>query len=198
MDLKEGIIREYYSKKIGVTALNNGAGATTVSAAMAYEISKVRGMTYYVGDASKEELGLSKKLEKGHVFEKIYWAREITQNFGSGYIIIDEPKEYEGLDALVVVVDPLPGTLLKSLKKYKELLELERAGKVKVYWLINKMNNGVNLKELERFLKKQFNYVQLAISLDEIYRNQYRGHPVYKNEGFTAIRQLAQDVVEVL
>ncbi len=197
-ELKEGIIKEYFSAKIGVVPLSDGAGATTIAAALAHEISMMRGMTYYVGDATKEELGISKKLDNGHVYDKIYWAREVSKNFGSGYIVIDSPKELEGLDVIVCVVDPLPGQIVKNLGHYRELLELENMKKVKMFWVVNKLNQGVNLRELERFLKKHFDYTQSLIPADEIYRAQYRGILVYKNDKFKELHGLAQDIVEVL
>lgn len=76
------------------------------------------------------------------------------------------------MDVLLIVVDPLPSSLLGGMDITAALQKLEETGK-QVIWIVNKMNPGIHKRELLKFLKKR-DYVYLpAVGLELIYAAEY-------------------------
>jgi CO dehydrogenase nickel-insertion accessory protein CooC1 len=76
------------------------------------------------------------------------------------------------VDALLVVIDPIPSSLIAGYEMISYCKVLERNGR-KVFWIINKDNKGVNKKELNKFIKlKELYYIPL-INTEEIYSAEY-------------------------
>jgi len=76
------------------------------------------------------------------------------------------------MDRLVCVIDPLPSRLLAA-SDTMELIRMAEAGGNPVDYAVNKMNHGVNTKELFRFLPMKEPYMLPAIPLDTVYACEF-------------------------
>jgi len=88
----------------------------------------------------------------------------------SGDIIVcdigdcDQKEEFlKDMDAILFVIDPMPSMLLAGFSSLQDAKRLEYRGK-NVVWVLNKMNAGVNKRELQDFIKVkntiQFPYIE--------------------------------------
>lgn len=77
------------------------------------------------------------------------------------------------MDVIFVVVDPLPSKLIRSRERYRVLKKLELAG-CKVVWIVNRMNKGVDKKQVKNYLKADYVLWLDAFKETEIYENEYR------------------------
>lgn len=76
------------------------------------------------------------------------------------------------MDVLIVVIDPMPSSLIAGFEilGYCKLIE-EKGGKI--FWIINKDNGGVNKRELHKFIKlKELHYIPF-INSQELYSAEY-------------------------
>ena len=58
------------------------------------------------------------------------------------------------MDVVFVVVDPQPAKLIRSRERYRVLKKMELAG-CQVVWIVNKMNSGVEKKQIKNYLKAE-------------------------------------------
>lgn len=76
------------------------------------------------------------------------------------------------MDVLIVVIDPMPSSLLAGFQMLAYCKSLEEKGR-RIFWVINKDNGGINKRELHQFLKlKELYYIPL-IKGDELYSAEY-------------------------
>ena len=60
------------------------------------------------------------------------------------------------MDCVIVVIDPMPSRMIAGYPFMREIKRLEHRG-MKVIWLVNKFNPGINKKDMQDFLKlKEF------------------------------------------
>ena len=79
------------------------------------------------------------------------------------------------MDRVIVVVDPLPSSLLSG---YQLLCDLRNAG-LPITYVVNKYNGGIDRKQVIQFLQVQkLNYMPL-IPLEAIYRAEYTCQILY-------------------
>jgi len=76
------------------------------------------------------------------------------------------------MDVLIVVIDPMPSSLLAGFQMLAYCKSLEEKGR-RIFWVVNKDNGGINKRELHQFLKlKELYYIPL-IKGDELYSAEY-------------------------
>ncbi|MBK5245857.1 MAG: hypothetical protein JJE49_01135 [Peptostreptococcaceae bacterium] len=76
------------------------------------------------------------------------------------------------MDALIVVIDPMPSSLLAGFQTLAYCKSLEEKGH-RIFWVVNKYNGGINRRELHQFLKlKELHYIPF-IKADELYSAEY-------------------------
>jgi len=76
------------------------------------------------------------------------------------------------MDVLIVVIDPMPSSLLAGFQMLAYCKSLEEKGH-RIFWIVNKDNGGINKRELHQFLKlKELHYIPL-IKGDELYSAEY-------------------------
>lgn len=76
------------------------------------------------------------------------------------------------MDVVFVVADPLPSKLIRSRARYRMLKKLEFAG-CRVIWIVNKMNPGVDKKQVKNYLKADNLLWMEAVEANLIYENEY-------------------------
>lgn len=76
------------------------------------------------------------------------------------------------MDVIFVVADPLPSKLIRSRERYRHLKKMELAG-CKVIWIVNKMNSGVDKKQVKNYLKADHILWLEAFAMEQIYENEY-------------------------
>ncbi len=76
------------------------------------------------------------------------------------------------MDVIFVVADPLPSKLLRSRARYRSLKKLELAG-CQVVWIVNRMNEGVDRKQVKNYLKAEKLLWMEAFDAASIYENEY-------------------------
>lgn len=85
------------------------------------------------------------------------------------------------MDVVFVVIDPQPAKLIRSRERYRVLKKMELAG-CKVIWIVNKMNFGVEKKQVKNYLKVE-NVLWLDIfEAGMIYENEYLCRFPWQNE----------------
>ncbi len=86
------------------------------------------------------------------------------------------PDQWDALasemDVLIMVIDPMPSLLLAGYSLMNRAKALEQKGK-KVFWIVNKFNEGINKKEFSEFLRiRQYTKVPL-IGHEKFYTYEY-------------------------
>jgi len=76
------------------------------------------------------------------------------------------------MDILIVVIDPIPSSLIAGYETLSYCKVLEQKGK-KIFWIINKDNKGVNKRELYKFIKLKELYYIPFINTEELYSAEY-------------------------
>ena len=59
------------------------------------------------------------------------------------------------MDVVFVVADPLPSRLIRSRERFKLLKKIELSG-CKVIWVVNKVNEGVDKRQVKSYLKSEY------------------------------------------
>ena len=108
------------------------------------------------------------------------------------YEIADNPEHPEDYDLIVGVIDPLPSRVKANIDIYSKFNEPAWD----TIWIINKLNEGVNLKELEWFLKRKFNFKQKLINPSYFYRSEYLKSDFYltNEDDLDGIQNLASEI----
>ncbi len=92
--------------------------------------------------------------------------------------IFDFEAEYQwnhllmDMDAIIVVVDPLPSRLIHDKKRFRFLKRLELSG-CPVIWVVNRTNQGVNMRQVKGYLKTNQILDIPAFSAASIYQCEY-------------------------
>jgi len=107
--------------------------------------------------------------------------------------IIDSPSDPSSVDCVILVIDPLPKKILDNIPIYEEVRRLPEE---KVFYLVNKMNEGVNVRELSRFLKQSFLYFQEFISPEEIYSLEYSNKETFRYVDMSGARNLLDELLK--
>lgn len=77
------------------------------------------------------------------------------------------------MDVVFVVADPLPSKLIGSRERYRRLKKLELAG-CRIIWIVNKMNPGVDKKQVRNYLKSNHLLWMEMVNPGSIYEDEYR------------------------
>ena len=77
------------------------------------------------------------------------------------------------MDVIFVVVDPLPSKLIRNRDRYRSLKKMELAG-CRVIWIVNKMNPGVDKKQVKNYLKADHILWVDTFDAASIYEDEYR------------------------
>lgn len=146
---------------------------------------------YYLGIVNEDKIKKYRNIESGinwalitpeacnssYVFNEIQYLKLIDNILGQ-LIVVDVSCDLNLIsldifDAVVVVIDPLPSKLLPSKLKLQSLKKYNYNNN-NVIWIVNKMNQGVNKKELRRFLnEKELIYIE-QVALEEFYKCEYK------------------------
>lgn len=92
--------------------------------------------------------------------------------------IFDFEAEYQwnhllmDMDAIVVVVDPLPSRLIHVKERFRFFKRMELSG-CPVIWMVNRMNQGVNLRQVKGYLKTNEMLKIPAFPTESMYRCEY-------------------------
>ena len=96
------------------------------------------------------------------------------ESIGGKFIIIDTPAELSEMDKILCIIDPLPSKVKEGIKIFDKLKKLQESGSdKKILWIINKNNEFVNQRQLEKFLGTKADYVLDMIPQEEFYRAEY-------------------------
>ena len=108
------------------------------------------------------------------------------------YEITECPEHPEDYDFIVGVIDPLPSKVKRDISVYAKYNEPSWD----TIWIVNKYNSGVNMRELEWFLKRKFNFVQDYINPALIYSSEYLKQDFYSSEEdvILGIKRLADEI----
>ena len=90
-----------------------------------------------------------------------------------------------GMDRIICVVDPLPSRLLASAERIGRVRAAEARGNP-VFWVVNKMNAGVNRRELFRFLALKDPVFLPALPAETLYAAEYACRSVATEPSFAA------------
>ena len=93
-------------------------------------------------------------------------------------------------DFTVGVIDPLPSSLVKGADMIGKLRELPE----KVFWIINMDNEGVNRRELRRFLGFMPDFSQEAVPRELITRAEYNCVELEELCPLKGIEKLAEEI----
>ncbi len=97
----------------------------------------------------------------------------------------------EDMDFILCIIDPLPSKMIASYKRFQKILQLQE--NIPVIFIINKMNNGVNLKELRDFLKIKNYFTIPMVSTDALYSAEYHCKSPYSQR---EIKNQMEDTLE--
>ena len=84
------------------------------------------------------------------------------------------------LDLVLAVCDPLPARLIGEQVRIRRLTELE-AGGLELRFVVNRMNPGVNRRQLRRFFRRPLMELE-AFSPDLLYTMAYHCQPPWRAE----------------
>ena len=85
------------------------------------------------------------------------------------------------MDVVFVVVDPLPSKLIRSRERFKALKRIELSG-CKVIWVVNRMNGGVDKKQVKSYLKSEYVLWLGQIETAWIYKDEFLCQFHWENE----------------
>ena len=114
-------------------------------------------------------------------------------------VFVSRPDKYEvavndtgsgDWDFTVGVIDPLPSSLVKGADMIGKLRELPE----KVFWIINMDNEGVNRRELRRFLGFMPDFSQEAVPRELITRAEYNCVELEELCPLKGIEKLAEEI----
>lgn len=180
-EIEEGILQVKSRLAIGVCGIGKGAGATFTAFNLAGILSdRYEGEVSYVSDRKSMPEIMGKLKNRKRFFRRL--------------MLVDSPQEPKKMDMIICVIDPLPSVIKENVEEYRAMRTMEKEG-MKVIWLLNKDNTGVDRRELERFLKLQFTYVQDMISPDVIYANEYASGVLFRHIRLTGLEILADDLM---
>lgn len=84
------------------------------------------------------------------------------------------------MDMIVVITDPLPSRMICRAERFKRLKKMELSGH-KILWVVNRMNDGVNKRQVRSYLKtSQIIWIPL-FSADKIYQCEYNCRFIWKD-----------------
>ena len=103
------------------------------------------------------------------------------------YIVTEEPENMDEPDVMVGVIDPLPS----SLKSGAARILAMRDGAVPVIWLLDRMNPGVDMPRLHRFLGFHPDPVQEEVPYEVFCRAEYGMYELCEAADLKGIRETA-------
>ena len=76
------------------------------------------------------------------------------------------------MDVILVVVDPLPSKLIRHSGRFKQLKQMELAG-AKVKWLVNRVNAGINRRQVSGYLKSNDLILIEEFPIEAVYADEF-------------------------
>lgn len=122
------------------------------------------------------------KTSKAVCQNKVITLMKIANNIRGQNIIIDYGAIQKGkllndilseMDQVVYVIDPMPSKLIAGYESFIKVKQWEMQGN-KVTYVVNKMNNAVNKRELVNYLKIKKTIEIDAIGVEHFYEAEYR------------------------
>ena len=84
------------------------------------------------------------------------------------------------MDLILVIVDPMPSKLIGSVDRFRRLRKMEFDG-TEIRWIVNRVNNGVNKREVKKYLKSENVFWLENIPADKIYASEYSSAFLWEN-----------------
>lgn len=106
------------------------------------------------------------------------------------YMVTEEPEDREDQDVMVAVIDPLPSSLEKGADRILEL----RSCRTPVIWLLDRINPGVDMAALHRFLGFHPDHVQEDVPYETICRAEYGMYEICDMADLGGIRETAEQI----
>lgn len=88
----------------------------------------------------------------------------------------------EELDTLIVVIDPNPTEVILNISTLNKIRELEKENITNIKYVLNKVNKGVDLKELKRYIEVEPATRIPYIDISLVYQSLYKGKILYDYE----------------
>lgn len=138
-----------------------------------YNHSSNKNVTWILKDATRKS---SEKWDSKKLFKLIFLNKKSYINIVDiGHLIFDD-NIYEIIDIfniLIVVIDPMVPDLLNNSEMLEKFKELENKSGIRIIYVVNKFNKGVDKRELLKFLnKKPASYIPY-INPEMIYKSVY-------------------------
>ena len=130
---------------------------------------------------------------KTNIYKKVNWAAENQDYRGAAgrYIIVDNPENYDELDLVVAVADPLPSRIEAGIETYRKLRQLQ----IPVIWIVNKANPQAGIREVESFLKQKFDYRLELLPAEVFYKAEFACTQQYFIQKPRTIEKVAQHIL---
>lgn len=116
-------------------------------------------------------------------------------------IIVDSPLSLDDIDIEIAVVDPFPPRISAGMETFKKLRMLDKEGGMgqrKILWLINKSDGGAACRQTEKFLKLKFDFEQIMLPTEVLYKAAYSCSQPYficKTEGINLLAAKILDTI---
>lgn len=134
--------------------------------------------------------------ERGVVFSQEQRGRLIRQGMRAELSIYDFNSEDEewlpymrDMDAMLVLVDPLPSRLAAGEAMFRKMKALELEGRVSVKWLVSRMCSSVSRRQIRSWIKSRDIYWIDDIGRDIISQNEYHCRFHWESEPVRSVMQ---------
>ena len=84
------------------------------------------------------------------------------------------------MDMILVAVDPMPSKLIGSADRFRRLRKMEFDG-TEIKWIVNRVNNGINKREVKKYLKSENVFWLENIASEKIYASEYSSAFFWEN-----------------
>ena len=118
-------------------------------------------------------------------------SRYLLWDMGHRAVELDFEENEKDVDMIIYVIDPRPSVMLSMYDSFVRVRDCS----IPVVYVINRMNSGVDKKDLMSFLKVKKPVILPWADPALIYRSEYKCELFYKND---AIRQIMQPSIKKL
>ncbi len=103
----------------------------------------------------------------------------------------------EDMDFIFCLIDPLPSKMIGSFSRFQSILQIQE--NIPTIFIVNKMNKGVNLKELRDFLKIKSYFTIPMVNADALYSAEYNcKSPYSQREIKNQINETLEKIYQLL
>lgn len=214
--VEQGVIMDRHKMITGVVGIGKGAGATFTAMNLAFLMAEiVEGVTFADGRDSEQKCAGPGAMEllmvdprfrkrvtgRTNLYKKINWVfgdDSSLRDIPGKCIIADNLSDYEDMDVLVVVVDPLPSRIEAGLETFKYIRQLQESGRLQipVLWLLNKNNRCADVRRTETYLKIKFDLYQELLPKEIFYKAEMSCTQQFFMQRPQALERLAERILE--